>query len=156
MKGISPLVSAVLLIAIAVAIGSLFGAWIISFSRTQISILKKQTTSQVDCSNANIAFSGELSYCFGYFSSNIVNSGLIKLENISLNVVYANGSIDKVELCKVGVEIHECTNSNISLIQGEEIFINISLDQNFNSISVISDTCPGVKDTIYSEDVSFC
>ena len=54
MKGISPLIAAVLLIAITVAIATLVTGWVSSLTRsTQVSVENK-TTEAVDCASASI------------------------------------------------------------------------------------------------------
>ena|SRR3989344_5682509 len=53
-KGLSPLIAAVLLIAITVAIGTLIGGWFSTFTRTTTDKVSNRTTEAIDCTSANI------------------------------------------------------------------------------------------------------
>ncbi len=54
MKGISPLIAAVLLIAITVAIGTLVGGWISTFTKATTDKVSNRTAEAIDCTSANI------------------------------------------------------------------------------------------------------
>jgi len=155
MKGISPLVAEVLLIAIAVSVASLFGMWIIGFSKTQTATLQNQTTQEIDCSNANIAFYGTPTYSSGKFSSLIKNTGLIVLKGIYLDVIYDNSTTQRIELCENENSVFECENANLTLYQGDIRSIEVSIDSNIYSIILSSSTCPSVSDKLYKKDISF-
>ena len=51
MKGISPLIAAVLLIAFTVAVGGIISLWLTSFSKTTTSAVQTSTEKQVKCAS---------------------------------------------------------------------------------------------------------
>ena len=55
MKGISPLIAAVLLIAFTVAIATLIMGWFSTFTRTTTTSVSNKTSEAIACSNAQIS-----------------------------------------------------------------------------------------------------
>ena len=55
MKGISPLIAAVLLIAFTVAIATLIMGWLSSFTRSTTSSISNTTTQAVNCADARVS-----------------------------------------------------------------------------------------------------
>jgi flagellin-like protein len=54
MKGISPLLATVLLIAITLTVAAILGSWFTSLTRTQTGIIEQNVKTQVNCSSANL------------------------------------------------------------------------------------------------------
>ena len=54
LKGISPLVATVLLIAFVVAVAGLVATWVNSFTRSQTELVGQQSTLSITCSYGNI------------------------------------------------------------------------------------------------------
>jgi flagellin-like protein len=88
MKGISPMIATVLLIAFTVAIGGLISVWITGMTNTQTAQVTNQSASQVKCTPSLI---------IDRVDSNTAGSGL-------LNVTYSNPSQQTI------------TNINVSLV----------------------------------------
>ena len=55
MKGISPLIAAVLLIAFTVAIATLIMGWFSSFTRTTTTAVSNSTTQAINCADARVS-----------------------------------------------------------------------------------------------------
>lgn len=52
MKGLSPLIATVLLVALTLAVGALLGSWFTSMSKTQTEIIGESAKAQVNCTGA--------------------------------------------------------------------------------------------------------
>lgn len=93
LKGISPLVAAVLLIAVTMAIAGALSFWASSFVRTQ-TIRFENTTVSSEC-NFNDFEVDSCSYNGTSARGTIIliNIGQYSLRNISLNFIYPNGTV---------------------------------------------------------------
>lgn len=54
MKGISPLLAAIILIAITIAIATVVMGWVLTFTRTSQANIANKSTEQIDCTAASI------------------------------------------------------------------------------------------------------
>ena len=90
MKGISPLIAAVLLIAITVAIATLVSGWISTVTRgTQISAENK-TTEAVDCASASIVIDDV--YVSGTGATRTVNA-VVRNSGQTSNLIIGNATV---------------------------------------------------------------
>lgn len=100
MKGISPFISAVLLIAVVVAVGAILSTWYTSLIKTQGSIVGQKATQSTQCSYGGIRVQTETIECnFSgngtpanpeILSFNVENSGSINLYDLRVQV-YVGG-----------------------------------------------------------------
>jgi flagellin-like protein len=145
MKGVSPLVASVLLIAFAIAVAGLYSGWITSFTKVTTEQVQEQSEKKVTCSYGGIALDNiKYNKTTGNISGTIENTDLITLGNIDFEIFYANASREKLDL-------------NMVLEPGERnTFIRRTLDMNstnYDKIRVITN-CSNVYDEISSSDVS--
>ena len=160
MKGISPLISIVLIIAVSVAVASIVSTWVISYTRTTTSEVSQKSEQQVNCMYAELTF-GSVTHCtYGtsdYLYGTIRNSGNIDLNNITLQIIYADSSLQTIGLCKTQTKVISCSNANLTLLQGNEIAFNVSTtSSNYQKVLVYSKDCPSGGDSIESSYISEC
>lgn len=157
-KGISPLIATVLLIAFTVAIGGLISVWLTSFTRTQTSAVGSQASTSITCSNGNIALS---SVCYGnsYLAALLTNTGSISLGNLSLTITFQNATTtQKIYLQSLGSSVNGTPSccGNLSLGPSEITSFNVTIGgSNYDTIRVVSN-CSGVIASVDSGDVHPC
>ncbi len=54
MKGISPLIATVLIVAFTLAVAAIIGGWLTSISRTETSTIESGMATQIECTKAQI------------------------------------------------------------------------------------------------------
>lgn len=123
MKAISPIVATVLLIGIVVVIAGIINLWISNFSGSTKDI-KKEAETQVGCLSAEIK-SDNMMYCNSYLSGIIYNSGMENLGNITIYVIYQNGTQQKFDL-------------NMSLLSGHIASFNVTIGNNYNLVNILT------------------
>jgi flagellin-like protein len=90
MKGISPLVASVLLIAFTVAIATIIMGWMGTFTRETTASISNKTTEAVDCASASINI--DEVYISGPLLRLVVrNTGFADYLNLTIAVVYNTG-----------------------------------------------------------------
>jgi flagellin-like protein len=147
MKGISPLIATVLLIAFTVAVAGMVSIWITGFTKTTTTITQTQSLQRINCTYGSIVLS-DMNYCgsTAYLSGKISNNGLIDLDGITLQEIYTNGSSPTQPLCLAGSVVLNCTVANLTVSPGFLYTFNISgISSGFNSVNIITD-CAGVTD----------
>ena len=154
LKGISPLVATVLLIAFTVAVGGIVSVWILGFSRTQTSLVGKEAKESIICSYASIALS-DVSYCSttSTLSGKIENTGSVVIGDIKLSIILTNGTILENPLCEAGGKVIKCSSANLTLGVREIASFNLSSSSNYDLIRV-STNCSTCYDEIESSDVT--
>lgn len=96
-KAVSPLVAAVLLIAVTMTIAGMLAYWASGFVRQQTETFSNQST--VTCTGANFRI-----YTCNYNSTNqqvkliLDNVGTVGIKNLTANVIYPDASIISVSL----------------------------------------------------------
>jgi flagellin-like protein len=90
MKGISPMIAVILLIAFTVAIGGIISIFFTTFTRTQTTTVSGQTEDQVRCLNSVLAIK-DVTGDTGTGAKDITafisyDSGTITLDNITIDV----------------------------------------------------------------------
>ncbi|MBI4894668.1 MAG: hypothetical protein HY833_02955 [Candidatus Aenigmarchaeota archaeon] len=155
LKGISPLVATVLLIAFVVSVGGLVAAWTSSFTKDTTQLVADQSKLQITCQY------GKLNLKSLQFASTPVklsgvmeNNGLIALGNLSLTVVYQNASSERFQLCSTAAGAASCGSGNMTLLQSQLAAFNITIGgPNYESIK-LSSNCTSAYDTAERGDVS--
>ncbi|MCX6821687.1 MAG: hypothetical protein NTW30_02805 [Candidatus Aenigmarchaeota archaeon] len=146
MKGVSPLIASVLLIAFAIAVAGLYSGWITSFTKTTTEQVQEQSEKKVTCSYGGIALDDvKYNKTTGNLTGTVENTDLISLGNIDFEIFYANATREKLDL-------------NMTLEPGERNtfirqVIDMNITNNYNKIRVITN-CSNVYDEISSSDVS--
>jgi flagellin-like protein len=136
LKGLSPLIAIILLIAFTVAVAGIISVWLTGFARTQTELVGEEAEFQLICSYAGIALS-DVKYGNGYLAGIVENVGTVVLGNISLHITYLNASSEKTDLCIAGNNVVKCSVSNITLFSNEIVSFNISIGgSNYDEIRV--------------------
>jgi len=127
MKGVSPLIATVLLIAFTVAAAGIISSWLQGFTRSTTNTVTSQSQSELTCSYAGISLSS-LKYSASDFSlsGKVENTGKVGIGGIIMQIFFNNGSgSNNLRLCTNGT-IFICTTANLSLIPREMASFNIS------------------------------
>jgi len=154
MKGISPIVATVLLIAFTVAVGGLLSIWITGFTQTQTQAVGSQAATSIACSNGALQMSS-VDYCNSFLSAQVSNSGSIPLGNISLTITYTNASAQKIYLQLLGSSVNGTSQccGNFSMYPNELYAFNVSIGgSNYDTLRLVSN-CSGVIATMDSSSV---
>jgi flagellin-like protein len=156
MKGVSPLVATILLIAITVAIGGIVSNWIFSFTSTSAQTVRQQTEIELICSQGGISLS-DVCYSNNYISGYITNTGRIPLGSLVLTILYKNASIQNYYLSFAGGKVvaESSCCGNLTLLVDESYTFNVSANENYDVI-YISTNCTKVMDEVNSYDVLSC
>jgi flagellin-like protein len=150
MKGISPMIATVLLIAFTVAIGGIISIWLTTYTTTTTETISKESETRMTCMYAGIALRN-LKFNNSYLTGNIENTGSIKLSDINLHIIYQNASVEKIPLCLIGGIAKSCSTSNITLSQRDLISFNVSAGSNYDKIRVTSNCAEGTDEAERSE-----
>ena len=154
MKGLSPLVATVLLIAFTVGVGGLISVWITGFTQTSSNIVSKDAENRIVCSNGAVDLSS-LRYCNSNISGIIKNNGMIILGNITLQSVFTNGTMVTHALNDTGAG--GGSNGNfLSLRAGRLFSFNVSLGGSTYDRIYVYTNCSSITDTATSSDVTAC
>ncbi len=156
MKGVSVLISFVLIILLTITTAVIINLWIVSFSRSSAETIVSREETRISCLNANLAFE-KILFCkkngFGDLYGTIINNGNLKLEGIRIDVLYQNLSLEKIELCRVNDKLISCSNSDAEISVGERLGYNLTINSNFKTIYLTSIQCPEVRDRVEASDV---
>lgn len=156
MKGISPLIATVLLIAFTIAVGGLISIWLTGFTQTQTQAVGSQASNSIICSNGGIALSS-MSYCNSYLTGKLTNIGTISLGNLSFTITFTNATVtQKIYLLLQGSAVNGTSNccSNLTLLPSELTTFNITIGgSNYDTIRAVSN-CSGVVASIDSSTVA--
>ncbi|MBI2084665.1 MAG: hypothetical protein HYT70_03595 [Candidatus Aenigmarchaeota archaeon] len=148
MKGLSPLVATVLLIAFTVGIGGLISVWLSGFTQTSTGIVRKEGEHQVICSNGALDISN-LRYCNNNISGIIKNNGRITLGNITVQIVFLNSS-------QVSFALNDTSGNYLVLKPSQLGTFNQTIGgTNYDKIWIYSN-CSAVTDQAESSDVAAC
>ncbi|MEM5854317.1 MAG: archaellin/type IV pilin N-terminal domain-containing protein [Candidatus Aenigmatarchaeota archaeon] len=157
MKGISPLIATVLLIALTVSVAALVGTWLLGFARTSTQTVQQQADIEITCGNGGISFS-DVCYSNGYLFGYLRNTGLIPLGKLNINILYTNGSSQKIYLSYAqGLVVPETSCcGNLTMLTGEKYSFNISVDSNYDIIYVLTNCTNKVSDEIKAWEIPNC
>ncbi len=149
MKGISPLIATVLLIAFTVAVAGLVSLWVSNFTKQTTNIVTNQTQQNLNCAFINTALSG-VNYCVSRneLSGRITSNNQATANGITLQEVYSTSSPTQ-PLCIAGSSVINCTSSNLTIPPGYLYTFNISqgISSGFSLVNVIVSGCPSSGDS---------
>ncbi len=132
MKGISPLVAAVMLIAVTMTIAGILAFWASSYTSQQTASLENQTQTIRECTGARFRIFTSF-YDSGSKVHKIMleNRGISEVEIIGVDYIYSNGVVHK--------------NASLTLPKTSEIKVLeiTDVDDGFTNYRVIS-SCPNV------------
>lgn len=137
-KGISTLIASVLLIAFTVAVAGIVSVWMTSFTRSSTGNIKSQADLKIICSNSGVSLQN-VKYCSGYLSGDVSNSGTVALGNITLQILYSNGTMEpELYLSFTGSSVSTSTSccGNLAISPGEKYRFNTTIDSNYNVVRV--------------------
>lgn len=154
MKGISPLIASVLLIAFTMAIAAVLTAWI-----TQFTEQKQQETAEYEesvvCSGANIKVTKDFNYwnsSYKIFSTRVKNTGFILLSVNTIRVWYVSSSVNNnmpqdipivnISFTQGGV-VKQLTNNTLFIDEKEEVGVEMMLPAEPSKIRFLT-SCEGV------------
>ncbi len=132
LKGISPLVAAVMLIAVTMTIAGILAFWASSFTTKQTSAISNQTQQITTCTGANFkVFTSFYDSDKKEHTIMLENKGLSPIDIVGVDYVYKNTIVHK------NVSLHLPVTSEIKVLIVENV------EDNFVSFRVISN-CPNV------------
>jgi flagellin-like protein len=133
LKGISPLVAAVLLIAITMTIAGGVAYWVTQFVQKSGDTFQSNATSFTDCGLANVAVRSCV-YDVNNTRMTIIvdNIGRIDLSGLAAQVIYSNGSISSYTL-----------NGSIPTNRLQSYILS-SVSSDYTSVA-IKTSCPAVS-----------
>lgn len=157
MKGVSPLVATVLLIALTISVAALVGTWLMGFTRTSTETIKQQANIEIICGNGAISFS-QVCYSNGYLSGYLQNTGRIPLGNININILYNNGSSQKFYLSYSQGSVLPETSccGNLTILVGERYSFNVPASSNFDLVYVLTNCTGKVSDEVRVWEIPNC
>ncbi len=144
MKGISPLIAAVLLIAFTVAIATLIMGWFSTFTRTTTATITNSTTAAVSCSDARVSIRDVYIQTGGGGAvANVIveNTGGSTVGLVSLQLINTTGNVFGTGFTAVGalnesqVLTFTITGASFSACPGSF------------SKAVVTTNCGGIGDT---------
>jgi len=158
MKGISPLIATILLIAFTVAVAGLISTWLLGFTSQTTSTVSSQANIEVVCNSGAISL-GDLSYCSstGRLAGKISNTGTISLGNFSLIVLYNNASSEIFYLNNAGGTISASTSccANMTMLAGQIYIFNFTIGgSNYDRIRATTNCTAKVTADAKSSDIS--
>lgn len=148
MKGLSPLIAEVLLIAFAIGVGAIIITWVTGFTKSSTKTVGQQSSSQIQCTYGSIKFLSSPPLTYNSTTSNLTgaveNNGNIVLGNLRLQILYDNGSLQQIPL------------SPSELSPGDIVSFNVKISSNYQLVRVVTNcTSPEISDqTSTSEIVS--
>jgi len=150
MKGLSPLIASVLLIAFTVSIAMIIMGWLSSFARTTTTNITTKTEEALGCSDASIAI--EHVYVSGTSAAIVVkNTGFVDLNVSGMIVNTTGGTCSTTSPTTVArgetkaLSLSECSPSGMGGV-GCPAF----------SRAIVTTNCGGVSDTVTSTAYVTC
>lgn len=157
MKGISPLIASVLLIAFTVAVAGIISGWLQGFTRSTTSTVTSQSNTELVCSYAGISLSSlKHSSTDLTLSGRIENTGQVGLGSIILQIFFTSGSSPtNLPLCTNGT-VFSCATANLSLIPREMTSFNVSSGSALATIDKVRvfSNCSTVYDSVTSSQIT--
>ena len=146
MKGISPMVAEVLLIALVVAVFGIIISWITGFTRVQIKTTNKQSSTELSCSYGGIKFMSTPSVTYNSTTGNLTgaveNNGNVALGNIRLQILYNNSTLQTITISS-------------ELSPGDISYFNVHISSNYQMVRVTTNcTSPEVSDELTSDEIT--
>ena len=153
MKGISPFIAVILLIAFTVGVGGIVSVWLSSTTRTTAETIGNQSTTAINCNAGGVNLKN-LKYANGNISGKVENTGTTSLNSVQIQTIFKNQTSVKVALCGTPTSPFNCSSANLSISAREIAPFNISIGgSNYDDIRVITN-CASVYDTVDASEVS--
>lgn len=154
LKGISPLVATVLLIAFVVSVGGLVAAWTSGFTKDTTQLVADQSKLQITCQYGKLNLKNlQFASTPVKLSGVMENNGLIALGNLTLTVIYQNATSERIEMCSSSSGAASCASGNLTLTQSQLAAFNVTIGgSNYDSIR-LSSNCTSAYDTADRGDV---
>jgi len=148
LKGVSPLIATVLLVAITVVVGGIVAAWFSSFTKTTTEIVGESGEQQLICMNAGILLRN-LRYVDSNLVGEIQNSGSVTLGNLKLQILYQNLTQETIPLCSSDGMAVACEGSLTKLVlyPNDRVFFNFSIPNNYDEVRIITN-CTNAYDEV--------
>ncbi|HLC76960.1 MAG TPA: archaellin/type IV pilin N-terminal domain-containing protein [archaeon] len=127
MKGISPLIASVLLIAFTVSIATLVSGWFSTLTRSTTTTVSNKTSESISCSNAQISIEDV------YISAGSVATG-------SARVIVKNNGYTTIGVN--GLQIYNTTGQNFSSGFSPVSTFDAGAIQTFSIVNVSVISCP--------------
>ncbi len=144
MKGISPLIASVLLIAFTLAVASIFSGWLTSFTKKTGTQIQERSDVRVTCSYGGVALSN-LQYnstaSSGNLTGTIENTDIVDLGDIDIEVFFTNATRFLSDL-------------NKTLRPGEKDTFNFRINTTTYDKIRVKTNCSNVFDELTSSYVS--
>jgi len=154
MKGISPIIATILLIAMTVAVAGIAGSWLLTFSKTSTGTVGQKADLELLCNKGGISFS-EICYSNNYISGYITNTGTIALGNITIQIMYTNASQQTNYLSYGGGIITTSASccGNLSMYANEKFKFNISASSDYDRMYIFTNCTGKVTDEVKASDI---
>ena len=134
MKGISPLIASVLLIAFTVAVATIVMGWFTTFTRTTTANVSTQANNVVGCSSASVQITH-------VYNGRVIveNTGFKNFTNVVAAIINTSGGM--------------CNSTATTLAQGQIKAITVTgdcgtLDDTTFDRAVVTTDCGGISDTV--------
>ncbi|MEM5882836.1 MAG: archaellin/type IV pilin N-terminal domain-containing protein [Candidatus Aenigmatarchaeota archaeon] len=143
LKGISPLVATVLLIAFTVASAAIISFWLIPFLTSITQSTSEEADVQLKCSRGGISlFDLNYNLSSSTLSGKIENTGSVSLGNLALQILYLNSTVEKIDLCYSEGNVISCKNSNLTISPRTLVSFSIKIPNNYD-ILTLTTNCSG-------------
>lgn len=154
LKGISPLVATVLLIAFVVAVAGILATWINTFAQEQTELVGDQSNIAISCSYGAVALKNmAFTSAESRLSGTIENNGQISIGGMSVSVVYQNATSQNIPLCNGQTGAVDCASANYTLPVAGQGSFNVSIwGSNYDSVKLITN-CSSVSDSVERSDI---
>jgi len=158
MKGISSFIATILLVALVIAMAPIISVWVTGFMHTSTETISSQANLEIICNDGSISFS-DTNCCSTskYFSGILWNNGKIALGNVSFQLMYLNGSQERLYLYYASglISANATSPGNFSMSRGDQFRFNLSLGSCTIDRVVVSTNCTAkVQDTVKSSDIT--
>lgn len=142
MKGISQVVSAVVILAVSISLVSIYAGWAPGFAESIVGDIAEQTDNQIKCDNAAIDVeNAEYDRTGELLEFEIENTGSIRLSNgLQAGAFRSSSEMNRTTIAELEV--------------GETHHVNIIANEVPDSVLVTSNDCPSIKRRIENIDVS--
>ena len=142
MKGVSPLVASVLLLAIVVSLSVIIGGWINTLSKDTTSTVSNRTSEAISCSSSDLTVEAL------YITNGTSGTARAQVRNQGFQAI----TLTSAQLINRTGHNHSTTNSLGSLAKGEIVQLSFSgvgvtsCPTDFSRL-VVTTTCGGVSHT---------
>ncbi len=144
MKGISPLIASVLLIAVTLAVAGIYSGWLSSFTKKTSTTVEQRSNVRVTCSYGGIALNS-LQYnttaSNGNITGTIENTDIIDLGDIDIEIFFTNATRYLADL-------------NNTLKPGEKTTFNFRINTTTYDKIRVKSNCSNVFDELTSSYVT--